>query len=192
VQKILLVLTVAVLALPGFLVTNCWIDLLGTNGAMHRWLPLNIFSLAGTVWILALMLWPIPALAIFSAWQKLEPLHLEIDPMLRGISLFRFVLLPAAKDVIFVAVVITFVLALNNFAVPAILQVKVFPAEVWVQFNTTLDMLAALRLSWPVIVFPLVLLLLLRHKAVPWPRESAGDFAPALRRQLARWFPVLV
>jgi len=30
-------------------------------------------------------------------------------------------------------------LALNNFAVPAILQVKVFPAEMWVRFNTTFD-----------------------------------------------------
>jgi len=36
-------------------------------------------------------------------------------------------------------VVITFVLALNNFAVPAILQVKVFPAETWVRFSTTFD-----------------------------------------------------
>ena len=36
---------------------------------------------------------------------------------------------------------LTFVLALNNFAVPAILQVKVFPAEMWVRFNTTFDTL---------------------------------------------------
>src|SRR5947209_6648627 len=60
-RRTLLALTIAVLALPSFLVTNCWIDLLGTNGALHRWLPVNIFSLGGSVWILALLLWPIPA-----------------------------------------------------------------------------------------------------------------------------------
>jgi len=42
-RRTLLALTIAVLALPSFLVTNCWIDLLGTNGLLHRWLPVNIF-----------------------------------------------------------------------------------------------------------------------------------------------------
>jgi len=40
----------------------------------------------------------------------------------------------------------------HNFAVPAILQVKVFPAEVWVRFNTSFDTLGALRLSWPLVL----------------------------------------
>ena len=183
-RRVLLTLTIAVLALPAFLVTNCWIDLLGANGTLHRWLPLNIFSLPGAVWILALLLWPIPALGIFSAWQKLEPAHLELDPALRGVHLFRFLLLPAAKNAIIITATITFALALNNFAVPAILQVKVFPAEIWVQFNTNLDARAALRLSWPLILTPTVLILFLRRTAIPWPRVSASDITPTLRRQL--------
>src|SRR5688572_264040 len=89
-RRLLMALTMATLGLPSFLVTNCWIDLLGTNGVLHRWLPLNIFSIAGAIWILALLLWPIPALCIWSAWQKLETLHFEIDPALRGVKLFRF------------------------------------------------------------------------------------------------------
>jgi len=191
VRRGLLALTVAVLALPAFLVTNCWIDLLGVTGALHRWLPLNVFSLRGAVGILALLLWPLPALGIFSAWQKIDVAHLELDPALRGANLLRFLLLPAAKSSILVTAAITFALALNNFAVPAILQVKVYPAEVWVQFNTNLDALAALRLSWPLVLAPVLLVLFLRRAAIPWPRVGASDIAPALRRQLgSAWFGI--
>ena len=135
----LLALCVVVLALPSFLVTNSWIDLLGVNGVLRRWVPLEIYSLPGAAWILALLLWPVSALGIFSAWQKLDAAHLELDPGLRGANLLRFLLLPAAKSALVISAVITFALALNNFAVPAILQVKVFPAEVWVQFSTNLN-----------------------------------------------------
>ena len=175
---------VAVLALPSFLVTNSWIDLLGVNGAWRRWVPLEIFSLPGAVWILALLLWPVSALGIFSAWQKLDAAHLELDPGLRGANLLRFLLLPAAKSALVISAVITFALALNNFAVPAILQVKVFPAEVWVQFNTSLDAAAAFRLSWPLILGPALLIFFLRREAIPWPRESASDIGVQLSRQL--------
>lgn len=185
-RGLLLALTVAALALPSFLATNCWIDLLGANGVLHRWLPLNIFSLPGAAWILALLLWPIPALGIFSAWQKLEPAHLELDPELRGWNLFRYLLLPAARNAMVITSAITFALAMNNFAVPAILQVKVYPAEVWVQFSTNLDARAALRLGWPIIAAPLLLVLLLRRGEISWPRASGMSVAPQLRRQLGR------
>ena len=47
------------LALPPFLVTGCWLHLLGLTGVWRGWLPFDIYSLGGTVWILSLMLWPI-------------------------------------------------------------------------------------------------------------------------------------
>jgi len=91
-------------------------------------------------------------------------------------------LLPLARGALSLAAVLTFVLALNNFAVPAILQVKVFPAEVWVEFNTTFSTKAALWASWPMIVAPLLLLIWFRHKAVAWPRTE-GPVPPKLFRQ---------
>ncbi len=175
---------IAVLALPSFLVTNCWIALLGANGVLHPWLPLNIFSIPGAAFILSLLLWPIPAIAIWASWQRLEPIHFEIDPALRGSNLLRLLLWPTASPLALTSLMVTFALALNNFAVPAILQVKVYPAETWVQFNTNLDPVAALRLSWPLVVVPLLLLFVVRPAQVPWPRETGADFALALRRQI--------
>ena len=84
---------------------------------------------------------------------------------------------------------LTFVLAMNNFAVPAILQVKVFPAEMWVRFNTTFDTLGALRLSWPLVVAPLLLLLWFARREFPWPRMEGPVSARLFRQQLGPgWF----
>jgi len=118
----MLLAAVVALVLPPFLVTNCWLYLLGYTGVLKRWLPLNIYSLGATVWILALLTWPIALLFVLGAWQRLEPGLLEADTALTGTALVRWLLWPLAKAALGQAAVITFVLALNNFAVPALLQ----------------------------------------------------------------------
>ncbi|MEO8427566.1 MAG: hypothetical protein ABI651_10695, partial [Verrucomicrobiota bacterium] len=180
----LLFAAVVALVLPPFLVTNCWLYLLGFTGVLKRWLPLNIYSLGGTVWLLALLTWPITLLFVLGAWQRLEPAQLEGDTELTGSALIRWLLWPLANAALGQAAVITFVLALNNFAVPALLQTKVYPAEVWVSFNTTFDSIAALKLSLPLIVAPLVLVLWLRKREIAWPQTEAWLPASLFRRQL--------
>src|SRR6266581_7420345 len=85
------------LALPPFLITGCWLHLLGLTGVWRSWLPLNIYSLGGAVWILSLMLWPISLLLILGAWQRLQPGHLESEPGLAGAPLMRRLLAPLAR-----------------------------------------------------------------------------------------------
>src|SRR5207248_6594779 len=111
----------------------------------RSWLPLSIFSMGGTVWILSLLLWPITLLAVVSAWQKLQPSQLESDPVVSGWPLIHALLVPVARTALVQAALLTFVLALNNFAVPAILQVKVFPAERWVRFSSNFDSVGRMR-----------------------------------------------
>jgi iron(III) transport system permease protein len=185
----LLAVAVMALALPPFVATNCWLHFLGFAGVWRGWLPLNIVSLGGTVWILSLLTWPITLLMVLSAWQRLEPSQLESDMAVSGGWLIRGLLWPLAQTALAQAAVLTFVLALNNFAVPAVLQVKVFPAEVWVLFNTTFDTAGALRLSWPLVVAPLLLLLLFARRDFPWPRTEGPVPARLFRQQLGPgWF----
>jgi ABC-type Fe3+ transport system permease subunit/DNA-binding beta-propeller fold protein YncE len=185
----LLALAVTALVLPPFLVTNCWLHFLGLAGVWRGWLPLNILSLGGTIWILSLLTWPITLLMVLSAWQRLEPAQLESDVAVSGWWLIRGLLWPLARSALAEAAVLTFVLALNNFAVPAILQVKVFPAEMWVRFNTTFDTLGALQLSWPLVAAPLILLLWFARREFPWPRTQGPVSARLFRRQLGvAWF----
>jgi len=177
------------LALPPFLATNCWMDLLGWNGRWRSWLPFDIYSLGGTVWVLSLLLWPTTAFLTLAAWQRLEPAQFDVEPALAGGSLVRWLLWPMARTAVGQSAVLTFVLALNNFAVPALLQVKVFPAVVWVSFNTNLNSAQALVTSLPMIVAPLILLLLLRSRNIAWPGLEGTLAARAFRRRLGRrWF----
>ncbi len=182
---------VAALALPPFLVTNCWLDFLGANGSWRNWLPFDILSLGGTVWILTLLLWPIPMLAFCSAWHRLEPAQLESDVAVTGWALVRGLLFPLARGMLPLAAALVFILALNNFAVPAILQVKVSTAEMWILFNTSFDTVGALKMSLPLIVVPLFLLALASRRPVPWPYLQANFPERLFRRQLGSfWFRV--
>lgn len=174
------------MCLPPFLVTNCWLHYLGQAGVWHSWLPLNIYSLGGTVWILALLTWPIPMFAALGAWGRLEAGQLEADPAVRGIALTRGLLLPLARNALLQSALLVFVLALNNFAVPAILQTKVFPAEVWVEFNTSFDSLAALRTSWPMVLAPVALLFFLRGSNLSWPSMGGAVPAKLFRQQFGK------
>ena len=65
-------------------------------------------------------------------------------------ALVRHLLWPRARTALGQAALLTFVLALNNFAVPTILQVKVFPAELWVRFSADMEMCPQhhVKLEW--------------------------------------------
>jgi iron(III) transport system permease protein len=180
--------------LPPFLVTNCWIHLLGATGAWRGWLPLNIYSMGGVVWILALMYWPITLLLVLGAWQRLERAYFGADPALRGVPLIRWLLFPAARSALAQAALITFVLALNHFAVPAILQVKVFPAEIWLKLSTELNYAGAFAMSAPLITVSLLALLWLRrNKQTRWPAREGAAHSDTVRVQLGSvfWFSAI-
>jgi ABC-type Fe3+ transport system permease subunit/sugar lactone lactonase YvrE len=151
-------------------------------------LPVNIYTLGGAIWVLALLNWPIAFLLVSAAWRRVQAAHLEVDARLEGRFLLRWLLLPLARTALGQSAILILVLALNNFAVPAILQVKVFPAEVWVRFNTTFDYTSALALSWPLVLAPLILVLCWRGGDNAWSWQSNAASARALRRQLgAAW-----
>ncbi len=157
-RGLFLAAAVVSLVLPPFLVVNCWIELLGERGIWREWLPANIYSMGGAIWTLLLLNWPISFLFVTAAWRRIQAAQLEADPRLEGRFLLRCLLLPLARTALVQSSILTFVMALNNFAVPAILQVKVFPAEVWVRFNTTFDYASAIELCWPLVLAPLVLM----------------------------------
>jgi ABC-type Fe3+ transport system permease subunit len=150
----LMMAAVVALVLPPFLVVNTWLDLLGGNGVLHRWWPLDLYSLGGAVWLLTLLTWPITTLLVVGAWSRLERSQLESDAALSGTALIRWLLWPMARTAVAQAAVLTFVLALNNFAIPVILQVPVFPEELWLAFTTRLNDTGAWAAAWPLVVVP--------------------------------------
>ncbi len=188
-RQLVLIFAIVTVVLPPFLVTNCWLHFFGMNGPWKSWLPFSIFSLPGTILILSLIFWPIAMFFTLAAWRKLQPTHLHVDPLLQGGPLIRLLLIPAARSELRIAVVLIFILALNQFAVPAILQVKVLPAELWVSFNTSFNYPSALKLGWPLVVIPTLLLLWVRTKELRWPRHAAGIPARQFKAKIGvAWF----
>jgi iron(III) transport system permease protein len=183
-QRLVLLLAIVALALPPFAVANCWLHYLGATGIWRSWLPLDLFNNWGVAWILALMLWPITFGAVWSAWQTLDSSHLDAEPGLCGASLVRWLLFPVARDVMIAAIVLTFALALNQFSVPAIFQVKVLPVEFWIRFSTNLEAGKALAACWPIILIPFAAWLLLRRARISWPSEGTRTSGRCFRRQL--------
>jgi ABC-type Fe3+ transport system permease subunit/sugar lactone lactonase YvrE len=183
-RKGTLLAAILALVMPPFLTVNCWLHYLGGPGSGQSWLPLDLHSTAGAILLLALMTWPVTTLAIHGALHRLEPALLEADPAVRGWHLMRGILFPMARTALLRAALVTFVLALNNFTIPAILQVKVYPAEVWVLFNTELNAAGAFVMSWPMIVAPLAALFWLTRGDIAWPAVNEPVSGALFRRQM--------
>jgi iron(III) transport system permease protein len=184
VRRAILLGAIAAFAMPPFAATNCWLHYLGNTGTWRAWLPVDLFSVSGVAWVLGLMLWPIPFAAAFGAWRTLEMAHLEAEPALRGARLLRWLLWPVASKAVLTAALLTFVIALNQFSVPAILQVKVLPVEFWIRFSTGLRVQEALTVVWPLILIPFAAWIVLRRADFHWPSETAPAPPAAFRRQL--------
>jgi len=116
-RGVLVGIAIVDLALPPFMVTNAWLHFLA------GW----VCGAVGCHWIFFAGrrgLDPGPAnvaitfLLVTSAWRQLEPSQLESDALVTGWALVRALLWPLARQAVALAAVLTFVLALNNFAVP--------------------------------------------------------------------------
>jgi ABC-type Fe3+ transport system permease subunit/DNA-binding beta-propeller fold protein YncE len=175
--------------LPPFLVTNTWMYYFGLDGKWRPFINFDIYTLPGSIVILSLLLWPIPFAFISAAVLRLERTYLEQETRLRSGSLIRYLLWPQSRAAFCAAAALVFVLALNNFTVPSLLQTKVYAAEVWLSFNTKFDYGEALKLSWPLIAGPAVLLLLLRFDQPRFSFRTSAFPSQLLRNRLGAIFP---
>ena len=184
----LIVLAVVALVLPPFLVTNTWLHYFGLTGAWRRYLDFNIYSLPGTILLITVSLWPIPFLLILSALLRIQPIYLEQEPLLRGSSFFKYILWPSCRPAFGLAAALSFILALNNFSIPVLLQTKVYTEEVWLAFSTRFDYATTLKLSWPLIIGPLLLLALIRLRPVRVVFRTQQFPAALLRERIGTFF----
>lgn len=177
------------LALPAFFVSGMWMEWVGFAGAWRfgggairdRWLPILISG-----GVLALMLWPVGALLLLGAWDRLDGRLLEADGELRGRVLVTRVLWPWARPALVAPAWVIAVLALGNFSVPALFQARVWPAEVWVEYSTRFDAWAAWVRCWPLGLLALAALAMTVGRRWHWPTPVSGRGPVLLRERLGR------
>lgn len=176
----------ATLALPPFLVANSWLE---STSAWRTALGGDAAALAMrpvTAAVLGWMLWPVPYALVSAGWSGLQRGQFEVDPLLRGWPMVRHWLLPAAAPGLKLGALLTFVLALANFTVPTLFQVRVFTEEFWIRFNTEGDPVRALHATWPMLLAPALLAVGGRTRAAEWPRWSLRFPGDVFRRHLGR------
>ena len=172
------------LALPPFLPANCWLELtaewrsnLGAERAGIAMLPL-------TAVVLGLSLWPLTLFFLWGAWRTIQSPLLEAESELRGAAVFRWLLWPVSRGAMETATVFTLTLALANFTVPTLFQVRVFTEEFWLRYNTQFDLLGALSVTWPLWLFPMACGWAWRRRPITWPREFNGTSGELLANRL--------
>ncbi len=186
-QKLAAIIPLTNALLPPFLLANAWLGWMASWRATQspeflEWtnLPLTAAALGG-------LLWPIPSLVFFQALDRIPAVQFEIEPGLVRWPLIRWLVWPAVRPVFQSVAPLLLVLALANFTIPTLFQVRVFTEAFWVRFNTRLDPWDALSVAWPLIVLPLLWLFLPQPRFFRSSRSVRAAEASMVRRRLGGW-----
>lgn len=187
-QKLAAILPLTNALLPPFLLANAWLGWMAYWRASQspeslEWtnLPLTSAALGG-------LLWPIPSLMLFQALDRIPAVQLEMEPGLARWPLIRWLVWPVIRPVFQSIAPLLLVLALANFTIPTLFQVRVFTEAFWVRFNSRLDPWDAFSVAWPLIVLPLLLLILPQPRLFRFSRSVRSADSSLVRRRLGSWF----
>lgn len=202
-RRLLLVVALAPLALPGVLQTIAWIFLAAPESGLLSTIPgvPSVFGLGGMVIVEGLRLAPLALLLVAAALRSGDP-ALEEAAVVAGArraAVIRRVTLPLLRPALLAATLLLVLRCVGSFEVPALLGIPertwVFTSRVWLALGSSgIDPSAAAASSMPLLgvtlAGTLLLVLVLRR-----PRTYAVVTGKAFRHrplELGRWrIPVL-
>ncbi len=198
VRPLLGVLALLPLSYPPFGAASAWMTLVTrlenpgqgrilweTHGALSR----VLYSVIGGGWILGLCLWPIVYLLLsLAAGPRQASMEAARLSMTRWMA-FRTVMWPAWRLPFFTAGAVVFCLGLLQFEVPSLLQIQVYPLEIFIQFTARFSdwnacllclpyLLAAAPMAWAMGRIPGHLELQGGEPAYRWTAKSLRAAAP--------------
>lgn len=191
-------LQVGPLLVPPYVAAIGWLHLLGPNGAINRALmgllglstpPLNPYSVGGAVWVLGMAACPVVALPFAAALERANP-ELEDEARLHGgpWRVLWHVTLPLALPALISGVLLAWLVALSEFAVPSFFGVNVYTVEVFTRFGAFYDHRAGTMAAVPLLVLGLAAFWM--QRVLNEQRSVAAVEAPLSlvpRRYSGRW-----
>ncbi len=165
--------------IPSYITSIAWIDLLGNNGLLNRFLlslhlienPLfSIYSLSGTIFILSLSYFPLVILLCMSGLLSINRSMEESARLSNNeFGMVTKINIPLIIPHIFSSAIFVFIFALSNYGVPSLLGVNTYPVEIFAQFSAYYNNEMAVVLSLPILLISLILIifqyLLMRNKS---------------------------
>ena len=148
--------------IPPYVSAVAWIELLGKSGVIPSFLyenveidisPLKLYGIPGVILVLALSHYPIVVLTTVVALRRFDRRLGEAARFVgrRGAALLS-VTLPLLAPTILSGALFVFVLALVGFSVPSLLQVDVYPVEVYSHFSAFHDFRVATAQALPLLL----------------------------------------
>jgi iron(III) transport system permease protein len=174
--------------IPSYIQALLWNNVLGVKGVVNLWLaqysypPLLLVGprLYGCCFVLTLSLYPYPFLLCYQHFMQMdghqeESIQLYFKHPLQRFSFYFRSVFPTLQ----VTGLLVFLLASSNLGVPQVLNVQVYPLEIFTQYSAFLNYSAATLVSLPQIVLSLLLLYFLFRKENLSP-QSGKSSTPAL------------
>jgi len=172
-RKFWLWLSVVPLCIPSYIQAVAWIQLLGSEGWINRWLAshtglpvpaISIYGIGGSILVLAFSYFPFVVLLTMAGLANLDH-RLEESASLSNNPrrVFRKITLPLLVPYIFSGAVFVFIFSLFNYGVPALLRVQTYPVEIFAQFSAFYNRNAATIQSLPLVGLAVVLLWIQRR-----------------------------
>lgn len=185
--KMLPVLAAANLLLPHFLAIAVWMEILGSAGWTGGLGSVFLYSIPGAAAVLGLLLWPIPFFFLWARRRALVRAMEELDPFVCGRRLFFGALWPQMQRPLAWGALLAFGLAVNNLAVPGILQVRVLAEEVFVRFNAELRLGRAFQIGAPLLAAAAGLAFCVCGRDFGWGGGERDFSERQLRLRLGGW-----
>jgi iron(III) transport system permease protein len=143
-KALLRVALAAPLLLPPYVVALAW-TYLGSNRGLAYSLPVAAL-------VLGLVLYPLTMLATEVALRRIDGRLEEAALIVAGPrAVFWRITVPVAAPAILAAALVTFVLAVSEFGVPAVLRVRVYTTEIFTAFAALYDPGRAALLALPLL-----------------------------------------
>ena len=167
-MKLIVTIFCLPLLFPPYVLANGWLQLLGRQGLLSRWFGEAagaatsswLFGLPGGVLVLGTAFLPVVLLLSIAALNGVSPamedaarLHCGWPKVLKDVTL------PLARPGIALSIILTFLLAMGEFAAPSFLRLNVFPVESFAQFSAFYDAGAATAASIPLGLIALLLMI---------------------------------
>jgi len=128
---------------------------------VNTFIPFDIHTLGGAVFILTLALYPFVILLTISGLNSIDKSLEEYSLITHGKwETITHVSIPLVFPHIFSGAVFVFIFSIIDFGVPDILRVNVWPVEIFIQFSAFYNDKAALILSFPLMALTGILVIL--------------------------------
>ena len=148
--------------IPPYVFAVAWIDLVGNSGVLaelsknllYAGTPLpELYTIPGTIFVLALCYYPVVVFATVTGLRRMDVRLEEAALLVSGRLLrMRAILIPGIGPPVLAGCLFVFLLALVNFSVPSLLQINVYPVEIYSSFSAFYDVPGAVAQSVPILV----------------------------------------